>query len=58
MNHKSYNISNSYRIQTPYMGFNLMKEKTIKTDITKIGFHFIGPIDKLYEIKNYYERTI
>ena len=58
MNHKSVNIGNGYSIQTPYMGFNLMKEKTIKTDITNIGFHFIGPIDKLYEIKNYYERTI
>jgi hypothetical protein len=53
---KSY-IKKGYRIQTPYNGVNLMK-MPVKTYITLIGFHFIGPPEKLYTIKSYYERTI
>jgi len=55
LGHKTY-IIGGYRIQTPHIGFNFMKTKTI-TDINLNGFHFTGPPDKIYAIKHYYEQT-
>ena len=46
-----------FKISFPFSAINFMREP-VKSHTTLISFHFNGPPEILYNIKNYYERSI
>jgi hypothetical protein len=54
---KTVHPLNGYSIQVPYSAINFMKEQ-VSYYITHITFHFQGPLEVIYKIKSFYEKTI